>query len=137
MEGSATSTIVASRRTMKKAPQSSASAVQRRGSGVFSTSPPLRGADVISGLSLVSMCPPGCHLSLSSVETPARPTRLGLPDARVGEGGEAVTDGPCVEEAHGLLVAGLPEEALAGPEHDRVDHQPQLVHQVVLHQRGA
>jgi hypothetical protein len=25
---------------------------------------------------------------------------------------------------NGLLVAGLAEEALAGPEHDWVDHQP-------------
>ena len=42
----------------------------------------------------------------------------------VGEEGEAVTDGPGVEEAHALLVAGLLEEALAGPERDWVDHQP-------------
>ena len=41
-----------------------------------------------------------------------------------------------VDEAHGLLVAGLAEEALAGPEHDREDDQPQLVHQVVLDQRA-
>src|ERR1700716_4441499 len=61
---------------------------------------------------------------------------LGLPDELVGEVCEAVTDGPGVEEAHGLLVAGLPEEALASPEDDRVDHQPQLVDQVVLHQRA-
>src|SRR5512132_323735 len=40
---------------MKKAPQRSASAHQRRGSGVFSTSPPRPDADVISGSSLVSM----------------------------------------------------------------------------------
>ena len=49
---------------------------------------------------------------------------LGLPDDLVGEEGEAVTDGLGVEEAHGLLVAGFLEEALAGPERDRVDHQP-------------
>src|SRR6266496_2837554 len=42
IEGSATSTIVASRTTMKKAPQRSASAHQRRGSGVFNTSPSAR-----------------------------------------------------------------------------------------------
>src|SRR6266496_4855254 len=71
IEGSATSTIVASRTTMKKAPQRSASAHQRRGSGVFSTSPPLRGADVISGLPLVSMRPPGCRFRGALVETPA------------------------------------------------------------------
>src|SRR5262245_61957314 len=41
---------------MKKAPQRSASAHQRRGSGVVSTSPRLRGAEVISGLPL-SMSP--------------------------------------------------------------------------------
>src|SRR5262245_1984248 len=46
---------------MKKAPQRSASAHQRRGSGVLSTSPPLRGAEVISGLPL-SMSPPGCRV---------------------------------------------------------------------------
>ena len=41
-----------------------------------------------------------------------------------------------IDEAHGLLVAGLAEEALAGPEHDREDDQPQLVDQVVLDQRA-
>jgi hypothetical protein len=41
---------------------------------------------------------------------------LGLPDELVGEVREPVTDGPGVQEAHGLLVAGLPEEPLAGPE---------------------
>jgi len=40
-----------------------------------------------------------------------------------------------LRELHGLLVAGSAEEALAGPEHDRVDHQSQLVDEVVLHQR--
>jgi hypothetical protein len=30
----------------------------------------------------------------------------------------------------GCLPGGLPEEALSGPEHNRVDHQPQLVDQV-------
>ena len=49
---------------------------------------------------------------------------LGVSGTFVGEKGEAVTDGPVAGEAHGLLVAGLAEEALAGPEHDRVDHQP-------------
>ena len=49
---------------------------------------------------------------------------LGLADDLVSEEGEAVTNGPRVEEAHALLVAGLVEEALAGPERDRVDHQP-------------
>jgi hypothetical protein len=43
---------------------------------------------------------------------------FGVSDALVGEEGDAVTDGLRVDEAHGLLVAGLAEEALAGPEHD-------------------
>ena len=51
----------------------------------------------------------------------------------VGEEGEAVTDGLGAHEAHGLFVAGLAEEALARPEHDREDDQPQLVDQVVFH----
>jgi hypothetical protein len=34
-----------------------------------------------------------------------------------------------------FLVAGLAEEALAGPEHNREDLQPQFVDEVVLHQR--
>ncbi len=59
-----------------------------------------------------------------------------VPNELVGEQGEAVTNGAGVEEAHRLLVAGLPEEALAGSEHDRVDHQPQLVDQFVLDQRA-
>src|SRR3989440_5701967 len=57
---------------------------------------------------------------------------LGLPDELVGEEGEAVTDFLGIDEAHGFLVAGLAKEALAGPEHDREDDQPQLVDQVVL-----
>src|SRR5580700_4866859 len=60
---------------------------------------------------------------------------LGVPDEGVGEVGETVTDGPGIDQAHGFLVAGLAEEALAGPEHDRVDRQPQLVGEVVLDQR--
>jgi hypothetical protein len=55
---------------------------------------------------------------------PAWALRACFPDDLVGEEGEAVTDGPGVDEAHALLVAGLVEEALAGPERDRVDHQP-------------
>ncbi len=61
---------------------------------------------------------------------------LGVSDELVAEVREAVTDGSSVEETHGFLVAGLVEEALAGPKHDRVDQQPQLVDQVVLHQRA-
>ena len=55
-----------------------------------------------------------------------------LPDELVGQEGEAVTDGLGIDEAHGLLVAGLAEEALAGAEHDWEDDQPQLVDQVML-----
>src|SRR5215218_9922582 len=61
---------------------------------------------------------------------------LCLPDERVGEEDEALTDGLGVDEAHGLLVAGLVEEALAGPEHDREDDQAQFVDQVMLDQRA-
>src|SRR3954451_6108747 len=57
-------------------------------------------------------------------------------DELVGEKGEAATDRLRIDEAHGLLVAGLAEEALAGPEHDREDDQPQLVDQVVRDQRA-
>src|SRR5215469_10723698 len=46
---------------------------------------------------------------------------LGVPDDRVGEVDEAVPDGPSVKGADGLLVADLVEEAIASPEHDRVD----------------
>ena len=62
---------------------------------------------------------------------------LGVPDHLVGEEGETVTDGLGVDEAHGFLVAGLAEEALARPEYDREDDQPQLVDQVVLDQRAS
>jgi len=61
---------------------------------------------------------------------------LGVSDELVGEEGEAVTDGLGIDEAHWFLVAGLAEEAFAGPEHDRVDDQPQLVGEVVLDQRA-
>ena len=44
---------------------------------------------------------------------------LGAPDGLVGELGDAALDGLGVEETHGFLIAGLAEEALAGPEHDR------------------
>src|SRR5262249_57759020 len=59
---------------------------------------------------------------------------LGVSDALVGEERDVALDGPDVDEAHGFLVAGPAEEALAGPEHDREDLQPQLIDQVVLHQ---
>jgi hypothetical protein len=53
----------------------------------------------------------------------------------IAEQGEAVTDRAGVDQAHGLHGAGLAEEALAGPGHERVGHQPQLVDEVVLDQR--
>src|SRR4029450_2044199 len=60
IEGSATSTMVASRSTMKKAPQRSASAHQRRGSG------PVRGA-------VASMSPPEvAEIEPSMGQTPQR-----------------------------------------------------------------
>src|SRR4029077_1393228 len=40
-----------------------------------------------------------------------------------------------VGEPQSLLVARLAEEPLPAPEHDRVDHQPELVDQIVLDQR--
>src|SRR5690349_8552610 len=65
---------------------------------------------------------------------PLRP-RLGLPGALVGQVGETVTDGLGGDEAQGSLVAGLAEQALARAERDREHGQPQLVDEVVLHQR--
>jgi hypothetical protein len=49
---------------------------------------------------------------------------LGVSEGLVGEVGDVAIDGLGVDEAHGFLVAGLAEEALAGAEHDRVDLQP-------------
>jgi hypothetical protein len=63
--------------------------------------------------------------------TPVR-RPLSVLDGLVGEEGEVAIDGPSVDEAHGFLVAYVPEEALAGSEHDRVDHQPQLIGEIVL-----
>jgi hypothetical protein len=55
----------------------------------------------------------------------------------VGEAGDAALEGQQdVEEAHGFLVAGLAEQALAGPGGDWEDLRPQLVGQVVLDQRA-
>src|SRR5271154_3356715 len=61
---------------------------------------------------------------------------LGVPDRLVGEVGDAALEGLGVEEAHGFLVAGLAEQALADPGGGREDLQPQLVDQVVLDQRA-
>src|SRR5262249_83124 len=59
-----------------------------------------------------------------------------LPNELVGEVGNTVTEDLGVDAVHGFLVAGLAEEALAGPEHEREDLQPQLVDEVVLDQRA-
>jgi hypothetical protein len=54
-----------------------------------------------------------------------------------GEAGDAALEGLGAGEAHGFVAAGLAEQALAGPEGDREDLQPQLVGQVVLDQRAC
>src|SRR5712664_2083334 len=78
---------------------------------------------------------PVAKLTIVPVILSARPDRsLGVPNGLVCEEGQVV-DGPGADEAHGYLVAGFAEKALSGPEHDRVDHQAQLIDQVVLHQR--
>src|SRR5215510_10686456 len=53
----------------------------------------------------------------------------------VDEDGDPVADHLRVGELQPLLVACLAEEALAGTQDDREDHQAQLVYQVVLDQR--
>src|SRR3989442_5295247 len=78
----------------------------------------------------VSTC--GRHSRLTEILLPP----LGVSDGLVGEVGDVAIDGLGVDKAHGFLVAGLAEEALAGPEHDREDLQPQLVDEVVLHERA-
>jgi len=47
-------------------------------------------------------------------------------DHLVGEKGEAVADHPGADEAHRLLVAGLPQEAFACAEHHREDEHPEV-----------
>jgi hypothetical protein len=61
---------------------------------------------------------------------------FGVPDDLVGEEDDIALDGLGVDEAHRFLVAGLPEEALARSERDRVDLQPQLGDEVVLDERA-
>src|SRR5215469_4095379 len=61
---------------------------------------------------------------------------IGVSDGLVGNGDDAVLDGLGVHLAQRLLGADLAEEALAGAEHNREDLQPQLVDQVMLHQRA-
>jgi hypothetical protein len=49
-----------------------------------------------------------------------------------GQDGDSVADRPRLRELQWLLVARLAEQALAGPEDYRLDHQAQFVHKVVL-----
>ncbi len=58
---------------------------------------------------------------------------LGVSDGLVREVGDAALDGLGVEEAYGFLVAGLAEEALAGPEHPQNRYySPGLLHGILL-----
>jgi hypothetical protein len=99
-----------------------------------------RGHDVSTSLGATGSSPRCPFLLLAALWSPSRISGLpalsedplGLPDELVGEEDEAVTNGLGIDKAHGLLVAGLAEEALAGPEHDREDDQPQLVDQIML-----
>jgi hypothetical protein len=52
-----------------------------------------------------------------------------------GEVGDVVVDDSAEDEAQGLRVASLGEEALAGAEDDWEDLQPQFIDEVVLQQR--
>jgi hypothetical protein len=78
----------------------------------------------------------GGYLTAQPVSVSPGQSRLGVSDGLVGEVGDSALDGLGVEEAHGFLVAELGEETLAEPEHDREELQPQLVDEVVLHQRS-
>ena len=86
----------------------------------------------VEGSSEWSFCHPFLDLRTSVTSTVSRKTKngrllqhaLGGSDDLVGEICEAVTDGPVGDETQGHLVAGLADEAFAGPEHERVDHQP-------------
>ena len=76
--------------------------------------------------------PTNGRLGGASLWDPLSALWLGVSDGLVGEVGEVVIDGAGFDQAQGFLVAGFAEEPLAGAEHDRVDHQPQLVDEVVL-----
>ncbi len=58
---------------------------------------------------------------------------LGRSDDFVGEIGKVV-NGPAVDKAHRHFGARLIKEPVTGAEHDRVDHQPHLVDQILLHE---
>ncbi len=82
---------------------------------------------------------PDGHRPTSSDEV-GRPYRVltwtqslsGASDRLVRDEGEAVANGRRVDEPQGLPVGGLTEEALAGAKHDREDHEPELIDEVVL-----
>src|SRR5580704_15325252 len=86
--------------------------------------------------------PPPASSSLSSRRGPASPDRttprrlLAAADDLVGHVDEPVTGGPAAGEAEWLFAARLAEQALAGPDHDGEDEQPQLIDEVVLEQRA-
>jgi hypothetical protein len=63
-----------------------------------------------------------------------RPLRF-LARQLVDEDGDAITDRFRVRKPQALLLAPVAEEALAGPQDDRENHQAQLVDEVVLDQR--
>lgn len=82
---------------------------------------------------VVTTEPTGAPRSLA-VEVTAR--RLGVSDEFISEVDQAVTQRLGVGEAHRFLVAGFAEEAGSSPDCDWKDHEPELVDQVVLHQRA-
>ena len=84
-------------------------------------------------LAVIVTAVPGRRASRGS---PAVILRAELRDL-VGHVDEAVTGGPAADETERLLAARLAEQALAGPDHDREDEQPQLIHEVVLEQRAS
>src|SRR5690348_3048312 len=65
-----------------------------------------------------------------------RDRQLASSDSLVGDVRGVTVEGSGVAEAHLLFIARLAEESLAGAEHDREDLQPQLVDEVVFHQRA-
>src|SRR5919199_3358870 len=71
---------------------------------------------------------------LIRVNATASTYRLGVAGGLVGEESDPAADGLVFDEVHSFHVAGRTEEPLAGPEHDRVDHQPQFVDEVVVYQ---
>src|SRR5205823_97784 len=64
--------------------------------------------------------------------SPAGDTGSGGRRRGVGEDQHAVADGLRIDQTELLLLAWVAEQALAGAEDDREDHQPQLVDEVEL-----